>query len=355
MRNVWFNQGYSVVRDALLLIREGAQAAGIGNLRLLASHADVHASVLEAADYAFLEPALDRAPSGDAAYAAWCAGICDQLSVDLFMVQGRQEAIARHSQLFPETTRLVLPADAERLATIADKSAFSGLARAAAIPTPLTRAVDSPAAFDAATDELRRLRLPACIKPREGVFGHGFWLLDDTATLLDALMAGDDRRIAPAVVRDAIATAAGPVRLLVMEYLPGPEWSLDCVCDAGRLVVGVARHKRGRVQEIEVDGPIFGIARAAVDLFGLTGLVNVQFKAADLDGEDPRLLEINPRMSGGIARTRFAGVNLPWRNLAMLLGLDDWDEVAVPVGGALVAAHETGIALAAPDTFGLHV
>jgi hypothetical protein len=125
-----------------------------------------------------------------------------------------------------------------------------------------------------------------------------------------------------------------------MEYLPGPEWSLDCICDEGRMVTGVARRKRGRVQELEADGPIFAMARAAIDLFGLSGQINVQFKAADLDGGDPRLLEINPRMSGGMARTRFAGVNLPWTHAAMLLGLPMPDARAE--GGALVATQETG-------------
>jgi carbamoylphosphate synthase large subunit len=92
-----------------------------------------------------------------------------------------------------------------------------------------------------------------------------------------------------------------------------------------------------------VDGPIFALARSAVALFNLSGLINVQFKAADEAGEDPRLLEINPRMSGGVARTRFAGVNLPWRHVALLLGREI--EADVPVGGALIATQETGFTI----------
>ena len=89
-----------------------------------------------------------------------------------------------------------------------------------------------------------------------------------------------------------------------------------------------------------MDGPIFGMAREAVALFSLSGQINVQFKAADADGGDPRLLEINPRMSGGMARTRFAGVNLPWTQVALLLGLPLSE--ARPEGGALIATQETG-------------
>jgi carbamoylphosphate synthase large subunit len=340
MPTIWFNQGYSVVRDALLLIRDGAAQAGVRDLVLIASHEDPYAGALDVADRAFLEP---RRGSPDA-YAAWCARFCLEHGVDLFIVQRGAPAVVARRHLFPPTTRILVAGDAPTLERIADKDAFYAAVHAAGLPAPISRAVSTPAEFDAACADLAARGLPACVKPRRGVFGQGFWRLDPDAGLMQALIAGDDRRIAPALIRQALADAADPPALLVMEYLPGPEWSLDCVCERGRLVVGVARRKRGRVQELEVDGPIFDIARAAVDLFGLSGLVNVQLKAADEAGEDPRLLEINPRMSGGVARSRFAGVNLPWRNLALQLGLDA-GEAEVPVGGALVAAHETGAAV----------
>ena len=77
MPTIWFNQGYSVVRDAMLMMREGAAAAGVTDLRLLASHADSSATVLDSADLGFLEPVIDRStPEGEAAYARWCAERC---------------------------------------------------------------------------------------------------------------------------------------------------------------------------------------------------------------------------------------------------------------------------------------
>lgn len=341
MPTIWFNQGYAVVRDAMLMIREGASAVDLHDLRLFASHSDFSATVLETADLGFLEPPIDRTtPDGEAGYASWCAERCADLGVDLFIVQGGQQAIAHHLHLFPTTTRVALPATAERLAAIHDKGAFYDLALAAGLPMPWTRTIADLAEFDAALEALATLGLPPCVKPREGVFGAGFWRLDPGFGLLDALMGGDRRRVSVEVMREAIVRAAGPVRLLAMEYLPGPEWSLDCVCDGGRLVTGVARRKRGRVQELEADGPIFAMARAAIELFDLSGQINVQFKAAEPDGGDPRLLEINPRMSGGMARTRFAGVNLPWTHAAMLLGLSLPDTQAE--GGALVATQESG-------------
>ncbi len=341
MPTIWFNQGYSVVRDAILLIREGAAAAGVADLRLLASHADFQASVLEAADLGFLEPGIDRStPEGAAAYAQWCGARCDELGVDLFLVQGGQHAMATNLGAFPPGTTHTPPATPAPLEQLHDTGATSPLASRAGIPMPWTREIDTVEEFDDACADLIARGLEPCVKPREGVFGAGFWRLDPRYDLFDALMGGDRRRVHPDVVRQAIATAGRPVRLLVMEYLGGPEWSLDCVCDRGRLVLGVARRKRGRVQELEIDGPIFDMARAAIATFDLSGLINVQFKATDPDGDDPRLLEINPRMSGGMARTRFAGVNLPWHHIAMLLGREP--PAQTPEGGALIATQEMG-------------
>lgn len=341
MPTVWYNQGYSVVRDAILLIREGAAAAGITDLRLLASHQDFQATVLEAADLGFLEPeGLRDGEDGDAAYAVWCADRCRELGVDLFIVQGGQGAIAAHRDLFPASTRVILPATGERLAQIHDKGVFHQIATQAGIPMAWSMTVGNVADYDAAMQALAARDLRPCIKPREGVFGAGFWRLDEEYDLLDALMGGDRRRVSAGVMRDAIAAADRPVRLLAMEYLPGPEWSLDCVCDEGRMIVGVARRKRGRVQELEISGPIFAFAERAIATFGLSGQINVQFKSADDAGEDPRLLEINPRMSGGMARTRFAGVNLPWHHVTQLLGLPA--PVEQPQGGALIATEERG-------------
>lgn len=361
MPTVWYNQGYAVVRDAILLVREGAEAAGIGvvarqaespagpanttnkdsDLRILASHQDFQATVLEAADLRFIEPPISReTPEGAEAYAAWCADRCRELGVDLFVVQGGQTAIATHIDLFPESTRVALPATAERLAQIHDKGVFHQIATQAGLPMAWSMTVGNAADYDAALLALAAADLKPCIKPREGVFGAGFWRLDEACDLLDALMGGDRRRVSPAVMRDAIAAADRAVRMLAMEYLPGPEWSLDCVCEAGRLVVGVARRKRGRIQELEVDGAIFDMAAHAIATFDLSGQINVQFKAADAEGADPRLLEINPRMSGGMARTRFAGTNLPWRHVALLLGLDIAEERLE--GGALIATEERG-------------
>jgi carbamoylphosphate synthase large subunit len=65
-------------------------------------------------------------------------------------------------------------------------------------------------------------------------------------------------------------------------------------------------------------------AKLALD-FGLNGCFNVQFREG---GDALRLLEINPRMSGGIGMACVAGPNLPYIALAGFA--DGYHTVQVP-------------------------
>lgn len=331
MPTIWFNHAYASTRDALTMIRDGARVAR-RQVRLLASHRDPNAPVLEAADETFVEPAL----ADDAAYLAWCLDICRARRVDLFVPGFGKARLAPHAAAFAAVgTTLSVPADADTLALLHDKTRFTAAAVAAGLPMPWTREVRDVAVFDAALDELAARGLPACVKPPQGVFGAGFWRLDPGCSAFGALMDPDARVLPPDMMRVALAEPGAA--LLVIEHLPGNEWSIDALCDQGRLIVGVARRKAERVQVIEVDGPVLDIVRAAAKLFGLSGLVNLQCRAAGEGGADPRLLEINARMSGGCLYTAFGGVNLPWWHVALALGLGREADIPTPAGGARVA------------------
>ncbi len=214
--------------------------------------------------------------------------------------------------------------------------AYARLPRFLGSPMPWTREIDCVEDYDATIAHLQGLGLRACVKPPKGVFGNGLWRLKQARSLFDTLMNPDAHEISIEAMRAALRESPGK-RLLVLEYLAGVEWSVDCVCDRGDLVAAVARRKLGRVQRLAVSGPALDIASQAVGHFGLSGLINVQCKAAARGSDDIRLLEINTRMSGGCLYTRYSGINLPWIHVALALGLMPRGAVPVPVGGALVS------------------
>ena len=100
--------------------------------------------------------------------------------------------------------------------------------------------------------------------------------------------------------------------MLVMEYLDGHEYSVDCVSDNGRLICAIPRKKAmvaGQGQTIDMRNDILDCVRQLTAVYELNGVFNVQFR----EGQNGLgLLEINPRMSGGIAMACLAGPNLPY-------------------------------------------
>ena len=156
------------------------------------------------------------------------------------------------------------------------------------------------AGFDAAYAELRALYPVLCIKPSESVYGLGFSVIDEQRNAAELLLAGAQYTIGQGDLRHGLAQLPEFRTMLVMEYLEGQEYSVDCVGDHGRLLCAIPRKKPlagGQGQLIELHPQILEATASLVSTYGLNGVFNVQFRESD---GKVRLLEINPRMSGGI-------------------------------------------------------
>ncbi|WP_439544896.1 ATP-grasp domain-containing protein [Sandarakinorhabdus sp.] len=327
--HIWFNAGYSQTCDAILLIKAAAGAAPI-SVNIHASHARRDAPALAVADTMAIEPSHNRSTAdGAAAYVDWCLQHVQQHRIDLFIVQrGRGAIAARRAEFEAIGCTPVLAADAKTLATIENKREFYDACTAAGLPTPVSIPVHDLAEFDTALGHLAALGHAACIKPPQGVFGTGYFQLDDATPLFRQLMQIDDRAIQTSVMRGAIAEMGRIPEMLVMQHLPGTEWSVDCLCDRGRIITGFVRAKRQHSQFIDANPLIMREAARIAALFNLSNLVNIQFKSAVHDADAPHILEINPRMSGGCGYGALAGINLPFLQILFAAGL--LDEAQIP-------------------------
>lgn len=159
-----------------------------------------------------------------------------------------------------------------------------------------------------------------CVKPVTGIYGMGFWRFDDSATFSAPLNNPDNRRINPAQYLAALAACETFDPLVLMPWLPGPEYSVDILADKGKVLAAIGRRKEGAIQYLVNSGDAFDLACRCAAVMKADGLVNVQTRN-DTNGH-PLLLEINLRPSGGIGYTRHSGVNLPglfaWHKLGLL-------------------------------------
>lgn len=121
----------------------------------------------------------------------------------------------------------------------------------------------------------------------------------------------------------------GPI---VQEYLNGPEFTIDVLCDfAGRPLSIVPRrrdHVRAGVIDrgCTVNDPVLiALAQACTTALPFFGAINIQCRVVD---GTPVVFEINPRFSGGIPLTIEAGADFP----RMLVDLAAGRPVAPAIG-----------------------
>ena len=146
--------------------------------------------------------------------------------------------------------------------------------------------------------------LPVFIKPRRGQGSQGAFLIQDAkkTTGLDL----DD--------------------IVICEYLPGEEYSVDCLTDKDGILRFISPRSRQRVMagvsvagKIETLSPeIERIAQRINERLSFLGLWWFQIKR-DIKGEW-KLLEISTRCAGTMALTRATGVNLPLLSVYTALG-----------------------------------
>ncbi len=318
---VWFNKHLSNTWEILALLRE---ARSPGEFRILCTHPRGSYAGRHHAD------AFEKEPVGlgDDAYVEHCLGFARRHGVRLFVPGRKVLPIVRAAGRFAVIGTDVLGAgDAEAVALVNDKGrTYAALAGGAGIEIPEYAVVNNLAGFDAAWARLRP-RHALCYKPAVSVFGIGFRIVIDEGTAPGPYFITHDDARREMGVRGRFRD------LLLMQYLPGPERSVDCLAWGGRLVRCVVRRKEEGGQVIEDEPRLTDAIRTITARLRLSGLFNVQFRDG---GGRPCLLEINPRMSGGLPMACKSGLLLPLWAIRLALGTATPNDVPAPRTGIWV-------------------
>lgn len=149
---------------------------------------------------------------------------------------------------------------------------------------------------------------PVFVKPSVGQGAQGARRIDDRAHLEEVLAEGTEYAIC--------------------EYLPGPEFSVDCFTDRHGVLRFVSPRSRDRIKAgiavrshfLPEDERIDRIARDLNGRFKFNGAWFFQLKET-AEGEY-KLMEVSPRIAGTSGLTRNRGVNLPLLTLYNMWGYD---------------------------------
>ncbi len=118
--------------------------------------------------------------------------------------------------------------------------------------------------------------------------------------------------------------------LIIMEYLPGEEYSVDVLADNGRFISAIPRSRDHIKMGISFvgtavrDKEIIDYSERIVEGLKLNGNIGLQFKR-DNNGI-PKIIESNPRVQGTIVLCTAAGENMVYEAVKLSLG----EKVSVP-------------------------
>ncbi|QDU19466.1 ATP-grasp domain-containing protein [Urbifossiella limnaea] len=315
---VWFNKYLANTGEVVARLRRDRRP---GEFRVLVTHPSPRYRGRCHADHFELEPdglAADR-------YVDYCLGFAERHGVALFF-PGRNvlPVVAARDRFAAVGTRVCAAGDAATIRLVNHKAKLAAaVADVPGVRLPTCEVVTDRTAFDAAVERLRGRHTRVCYKPATGVYGIGFHVLDDFNHPNGIALADARTRLGAGRFAD----------LLVMEYLPGPERSVDALAENGELVGAVVRRKGHGWQLIEDNPRLVEVVRRLAARLRLTGLFNTQFR--DAAGE-PHLLEINPRMSGGLPMTFRSGLNLPLWAVRLALGTGTAADLPAPRTGVRV-------------------
>lgn len=157
-----------------------------------------------------------------------------------------------------------------------------------------------------------------CAKPKVGHGGKGFRMLPD----FDGLQ--DDE--------------------ILMEYLPGIEYSIDVLADRGKALKVVVRTRDKVADGLSVISTVVNHPEIQsycirmTEALNLHGIVGFQFKE-DYKGQ-PKLLECNPRIQSGVELCAAAGYNMLTNAVKLALG-EEIEDTPIKYGTKMIRYYES--------------
>lgn len=262
---------------------------------------------------------------------------CEAENVQVIVPQTTRE-IARLSKdlpLFVEAGVKVMVAEHKELEAANNKLSTLRAFESAGLPVPAYHVASSTEDIRAAATELGYPECPVVVKLPVSNGMRGLRILRQQPLSFKSFVSDKPDSVTTTLEEFCrmCETAHSLPELLVCEYLPGDEYSVDAF-RGSLMAVAVARRRVvirsgiSFVTEIDPDPDIETQTLIGAEALGLSGVFGLQFKR-DCDGR-ARLLECNPRVQGTMVASALAGVNVIWMGIQEILGNSVSDKPVIP-------------------------
>ena len=300
----------------------GGAPGAAGIIRCLKENKSFHITLADANPDAvgrFLCDDFETIPvASDASFITDVLAVCRKKEIKIILPLVTKELIpfSKHIKEFEEKGINVLVSPSHSLEIANNKSRLYEFLEWRGIPVPAFRVVESVDQFKTAVEELGYPLKPVCFKPSVSNGSRGFRIVSEQMNELDLLFNYKPTSTylsLPDSIR--ILSSGFFPELLISEYLPGEEYSVDCIAKHGQPVLIVPRLRKRMINGISVEGEfvkdetIISYCIQIITALSLHGNIGIQVKRS-ATGQF-LILEINPRVQGTISAALGAGVNLP--------------------------------------------
>ena len=312
---IWFNHWFSTAYHLINLIRDGNPK----KFRFVGSNKKNSAIYKRACDEWFLEP--EKISEDD--YVDFCLNFCRKHEINIFVPRRGLTAIAQRRGEFENLgVKILVGKDSRLMKILDDKVATYEFMSAGGLDEiiPTHRLAKNFSEFVTACDEIKTATNRVCYKLAVDEGALTFRVIDDSLEKISALHNMPNMKVTRAVAEKILSAYDFKIPLIVMPYLIGREISVDCLSTPRGNIVVPRFKTNGRYSEIKFDDEIISVAEKILSVMKIDVPINIQFR---FDGEKFFLLEINPRMSGGLQLSCLgAGINIPDIAINQLLGVE---------------------------------
>lgn len=296
---------------------------GERNIRLIGADMSDDATILQMCDTAYQVPRCT-----DPSYVDILLAICEKEKVDVLLpiMSAELDALSKNRERFAAVGTIVSVSDPEALAVANNKLKLFDFLKANELPCANYYMVHT-------TDELKTsaflLGYPdqrVCVKATDGSGSRGFRVLAESVSRFQMFL--HEKPTAGVITLDEMCSILAEAdefpELLVMEYLPRAEYSVDLLADRGKVLTCCVRKSLRMensimLEAVIVDAPeVDKLCTEVVNKLELDG--NIGFDIRERADGTPVIMECNPRITAGIPYFNLAGVNLPYLCVKKLLG-----------------------------------
>lgn len=272
--------------------------------------------------------------------------ICRAEKVDIFFPQISMELdiILQRVDEFKKIGVMVAISEEKTLKIANSKYKLYEYMREHKLAVPKYHRVQSVEDFCLGASLLGYPEVPVCVKVSESSGSRGVRIVMSDLSKSDIFLNSKPTSIYTTMedMVDTLQELRVFPEMMVMEYLPGCEYTVDLLADHGKVLYIAGRRNTKSQASIAMESIVerkdeaYELCERIVSILKLDGNIGFDFM---LDEKDkPILTDLNPRITATIVIYLAAGVNFPYLRVKQLLG-EELPQIEIKYGAKLVRKY----------------